>query len=71
MEQPVKTVVAEVMAVIPEYRQTICNANGYQYAVTRRALGPSWDSLKEGDIVTLEVYIAQPIVKKVINVNPR
>ena len=70
MEPPVKTVVAEVIAVIPEYEQTICRANGYQYAVTRKASGPSWHTLIEGDTVTLEVLVALPIVKKVLNVNP-
>jgi hypothetical protein len=70
MEPPVKTIVAEVIAVIPEFEQTVCRANGYQYSVTRKASGPGWDTLKEGDVVTLEVLVALPIVKKVINVNP-
>lgn len=65
-----KTVIAEVIAVIPEYKQTICISGGYQYAVTCRALGPKWDTLVEGDIVTLEVLTKLPIVRKVINVNP-
>lgn len=69
-EAVTKTVIAEVIAVIPEYKQAICRAGGYQYSVTRKVEGPSWDTLVEGDLVTLEVLSSLPIVRKVINVNP-
>lgn len=65
-----KTIVAEVIAVIPEYHQTITECGGYQYAITRRTPGPAWHTLEEGDMVTMEVFIASPLVKEVINVNP-
>lgn len=66
-----KTIIAEVITVIPDFHQTVCRTNGgWQYTVTRKAHGVPWYDLKEGDIVTLEVYTEIPIVKKVINVNP-
>lgn len=70
MNQQVKTVVAEVIAVVPEFHQAICSTGGYHYSVTRKSSGHAWSDLKEGDIVTLEVLAQLPIVRKVINVNP-
>jgi len=65
-----KVITAEVVAVIPEFRQTVTRSNGgWQYTVTRHAVGISWDKLAEGDIVELVVYTALPMVKEVLNVN--
>ena len=39
---------AIVLAVIPEYSQTIARgANGRQYAITTRATGHPWNALRE------------------------
>lgn len=65
-----KKIVAEVIAVIPEFHQTIVDSGGYHYAIIRRTAGIKWDTLKEGDIVEMEVFTALPIVKEVLNVNP-
>lgn len=62
-------ITAKVTAVIPEYNQTIAVAeSGWQYAIVETTRGISWDTLKEGDTVELEIYKALPIVKEVLNV---
>lgn len=66
-----KRIIAEVIAVIPEFHQTIVDSGGYHYAIIRRTPGIKWDTLKEGDMVEMEVYTAIPIVKEVLNVNPQ
>lgn len=65
-----KVITAEVVAVIPEFEQTVTRADGgWQYTITHKAAGPSWDTLKEGDMVEMAVYTQIPIVKEVLSVN--
>lgn len=64
-----KKIVAEVIAVIPEFHQTIVESGGYQYSIIRKTAGIKWDTLKEGDVVEMEVFTTIPIVKEVLNVN--
>lgn len=66
-----KRIIAEVIAVIPEFHQTITECGGYHYAIVRKTPGIKWDTLKEGDMVEMEVFTAIPIVKEVLNVNPQ
>jgi hypothetical protein len=68
-ERPTKIILAEVIAVIPEYHQTIVETDtGYQYAIVETTKGIHWRTLKEGDQIELEVYTAIPIVKEVLHV---
>jgi len=71
LQQPdTKIIIGEVVAVVPQYHQTIVATDGgWQYSITRKAQGPAWDTLSEGDMVELLVYSAIPIVKEVLNVN--
>lgn len=65
-----KVIIAEVIAVIPEFYQVIVSTLGsWQYTITRKTAGPAWNTLKEGDIVELVVYTELPIVKEVLSVN--
>ena len=68
--QVTKTIVAEVVLIIDEFKQAICDYNGWQYTITEKAKGISWNTLKVGDIVTLEVFSQVLVVKEVLNVNP-
>lgn len=66
-----KRIIAEVIAVIPEFHQTIVECGGYHYAINRKTAGIKWGTLKEGDVVEMEVFTSIPIVKEVLNVNPQ
>lgn len=68
-QRPTKIILAEVIAVIPEYHQTCVRTDsGYQYAIVESTKGIHWSTLKEGDMIELEVYTAIPIVKEVLHV---
>jgi len=68
-QRATKIITAEVVAVIPEYEQTIVESDdGWEYAIVRTTRGINWDSLKVGQTVELEVYVALPIVKEVLDV---
>ena len=57
---------ALVIAVIPEYHQTVTRApDGRQYTVTDRATGVPWRALKEGQRVRCLVAKSRGIVLNV------
>jgi hypothetical protein len=68
-QRATKIITAEVVAVVTEFEQTIVEDNtGWQYAIVRTTRGINWDTLKVGQTVELEVYVALPIVKEVLDV---
>lgn len=61
MPEEVKTIRAEVIAVIPEYEQACCETDlGYRYSITRHSRGLRWNDVKEGDTVELDVTVRFP-----------
>lgn len=65
MPEEVKTVRAEVIAVIPEYEQACCETDlGHRYSITRNNAGLSWNDVKEGDLVELDVTVRFPRILK-------
>jgi len=68
-QRATKIITAEVVAVVTEFEQTIVEDNtGWQYSIVRTTRGINWDTLKVGQTVELEVYVALPIVKEVLDV---
>lgn len=64
-----RTVMAEVIAVIPEFEQSICRtSDGWQYTLINRT-SPKWDEVNEGDLLELEVTINYPRIIKAKHVN--
>jgi hypothetical protein len=69
MPTPTRIVIAEVIAVIPEYEQSICRTgDGYQYTLINRTT-PRWDEVNEGDLLELEVTLNYPRIIKAKHVN--
>lgn len=54
--QDTKTVIAKVIAIIPEYEIAYCETeDGYRYALTHHNEGLQYTDVVEGDMVELEV----------------